>query len=387
MDLFFYLKHFPPYGEDLHEGTRKAVHGLAAGIVACGAKVTILCEWIQDSEFQSESGYTIRCFKNPKSRKTDTIDKTASFTLSPDLEPFLVEHRQNSLFILNGIFHRSLASLSQLLRKHSIPYIVAPHDVYHPAIFKKNAHLKWPYWYLLEKQMLQKAKAIQVLDRRQSQWLQQLNIQTSIIEVPNGFTNVDTINEVKLNYSTKDPVKLFFFSRLDTYHKGIDLLLNAFAQVAELTEVELTLQGPDWGNEKQYLEAYADRLGIIQKVKVFPPEYTSSPIEIIANYDIFCVPSRFEGFSLSALEAMLAGRPVLVSEGAGIAPHVLASKCGVVVQPDIESIKSGLLKLIQKRSEWEAMGFCGRHYVLNNLSWKKIAANALEEYYRLIMLL
>ena len=40
------------------------------------------------------------------------------------------------------------------------------------------------------------------------------------------------------------------------------------------------------------------------------------------RHDLFVLPSRFEGFGLSALEAMLAARPVLVSDVAGLAPHI-----------------------------------------------------------------
>lgn len=382
MQLYLYLKHFPPYGNDLHEGTRKAVDGLATGLVQCGANVTILCESIRDSEYQSEAGYTIRCFANPKSKETDTIDKTASFTLAPGLEPFLRQHR-DGLFVLNGIFHRSLASLSRLLRKYSIPYVVSPFDPYHPAIFKKNAYLKWPYWYLLEKSMLQHAEAIQLLDARHSEWLRRLQIKTPAFEVPGGFTSNALLPETQLNWRADNPVRLYFLGRLDIYNKGIDLLLKAFAEVAQQVDARLTIQGPDWANERLQLEAQAAQLGIQEILEFLPPDYGKTPPEMIAAHDVLCVPSRFEGFSLSALEAMLAGRPVLVTEIAGIAPHVQASQCGVVAQPTVESIKAGLLDLIQARSEWKAMGLRGRDYALSDLNWKSIAANALEQYHRL----
>ena len=37
--------------------------------------------------------------------------------------------------------------------------------------------------------------------------------------------------------------------------------------------------------------------------------------------DIVCVPSHYEGFGLTALEAMALGRPVVASN-AGVSPHV-----------------------------------------------------------------
>ena len=114
------------------------------------------------------------------------------------------------------------------------------------------------------------------------------------------------------------------------------------------------------------------------------PDYDNSASSIIAQYDIFSLPSRLEGFANSALEAMLAGRVLLVSEIDGIAPHVIASDCGVVVKPDISDIKAGLTKLLHRRSQWQEMGVRGRDYVLKHLNWNNIAAKTLETYKELI---
>jgi glycosyltransferase involved in cell wall biosynthesis len=383
MNLYLYLKHFPPYGDDLNEGTRKSVHGLAGGLAACGADVTVICEGTRDSVFQSDAGYTIRCFANPKSKESEAIANSASFTISPGLESFVQTQKKNSLFILNGIFHKSVYSFSRVLKKHSVPYIVAPHDPYHPFIFKKNAHLKLPYWHLLEKRVLQQAKAVQVLDQRHEEWLRRLGVRTPVIEVPNGFSPSDVHAESSLEWRTEQTARFFFLGRIDAYNKGLDLLIEAFARMEANADIQLTIQGPDWG-DRQVLEAQVTKLGLAGKVKLLPPDYDRSPSAIIASHDVFCLSSRFEGFSLSTLEAMLAGRVVLISDIAGLAPHVAASGCGVVIQPEVTSIQAGLQQLLQRRSQWREMGLQGRDYALKHLQWNSIAKTALDHYSQLV---
>jgi len=100
---------------------------------------------------------------------------------------------------------------------------------------------------------------------------------------------------------------------------------------------------------------------------------------------VFLLPSRFEGFGLSALEAMLAGRVLMVSNVAGIAPHVRDSGCGLVIAPDVAHVKSGLLELITLRSKWKEMGLSGRNYALRHLRWDRIAADALNEYREILL--
>ena len=374
MKIYYYLKHFPPFGAQLNEGTSKAVHGIASGLTACGVEVIILCEGPNDSSFKADAGYAIECFAN--------IKKYQTFTIASRLKKYIQTYVHNSLVVINGIFHPSVYSMFRLLKKYGVPYVVAPHDPYHPYIFSKNAHLKWPYWYFLEKPMLRQANAIQVLDIRHTECLRRLGVRTPVIATPNGFSPDEVHPESTLQWLTNRPPKLLFLGRIDAYNKGLDMLIDAFTQITE-TSSNLTIQGPDWGDKKK-LEQRADSLLPSEAVSFLEPDYTMSASSIIAEYDIFCLPSRFDGFGLSALEAMLAGRVLLVSEVAGIAPHIKASGCGVVVKPETSAIKAGLTELIQRRSEWKRMGLNGRHYILEHLQWNKIASAALEQYKYLI---
>jgi glycosyltransferase involved in cell wall biosynthesis len=378
-EVYLYLRHFPARGEKLDDGLKKAVHGLASGLAKHSEKVVILSEGSksENTSFTTDAGYTIQCFANP-------IQHRPSFQISPALKQYISDNlSSDSLVMLNGILHPSLYSISRLLKKRSVPYVVVPHDIYHPAMFSKNAHLKFFYWHLLEKRMLMQARAIQVLDISQAKWLERRGIQTPIFEVPNGFTPTDVQPESVLSWEVDRKPSFFFFGRLDTYHKGLDLLIDAFSQITDVLDGQLIIQGPDWGDKKD-LQQQAGELLSLGKISFLEPEYTRSPSSVIADYDVFCLPSRFEGFGLSALEAMLAGRVLLVSEEAGIATYVRASKCGVVVKPETSAIKLGLLELYNCRSEWKEMGLRGQRYALEHLSWDKIAFAAAKEYRCLI---
>jgi glycosyltransferase involved in cell wall biosynthesis len=369
IDIHLYVRHFSTEGDRRHDGIVKAVHGLASGLVAAGAIVTVLSE-SSATDYTSlitTAGYTLKCFANP-------IQTRPSFQVSPRLEAYIRCLPPYSLVILNGIFHASVYAMSHLCRKANVPYIIAPHDVYSPPMFAKNPHLKWIYWWLLEKQMLQQAKAVQVLGVRQGEWLRRLGVRTPILTIPNG-TTIEP--ELSLQWHRNLVPKLFFFGRIDRYHKGLDLLLEAVQTVSREIPVDLVLQGADQG-DRLILKRQAQRLSLA--ITFLEPEYKQTPISVLNNYDIFCLPSRFEGFGLAALEAMMAGRVLVVSEVAGIAPHVQASGCGVVVQPTATAIATGLIELLQRRHEWKTMGLQGRRYAVENLDWNRIGAIALREY-------
>lgn len=377
MHFYLYLKHFPSDGGPLRVGTSKAVHGLASGLAACGAQVSVLCEGKERVSRRAPAGYDVECFENTGAYR--------SFRVTSQLQHYLQDTVDRaSLMILNGIFHPAVFGVSRLAQRVGIPYVMAPHGAYDRPLFQRNAHLKWPYWFACEKPALRKALAIQVLDGRQDEWTLRRGIRTPSVEVPNGFSVDDVYPDSELEWREQGRVRLLYWGRMHIQQKGLDALLDAVAALAKASQVELTLQGPDWHGEKQVLMRRAARLGLDGCARFLEPDFETPPPRVMSEYDVLCMPSRYEGFGLAALEGMLAGRPLLVSEPSGIARHVRASGCGVVVKPDPESIERGLAELLDRRSEWRDMGMRGRQYAFDKLNWNAIARTAIERYEALV---
>jgi glycosyltransferase involved in cell wall biosynthesis len=378
--LFFYLKHFPPQADRFHEGTSKAVHGLAAALVEQGIDVTILCEGPTPASLRSAAGYRIECFLAPHT--------SPAFGLSPGLRAYIDQQLQpTDLVILNGVFHRSLYALSRRLRQQGMRYLVAPHDVYHRAMFQKNPIVKWLYWWLCEQPLLQAAQAVQTLDPRHQTRLRELGITTPIFALPNGFLYQE-LDPAMLAATTQGTFqlaapRLMFYGRLDAHHKGLDLLIQGFMQAA-LPDCSLTLQGPDEGDRAQLVQM-ARSAG--NAINFLPPNFELAAEAVLSAYDVICLPSRFEGFGLVALEAMLAGRVLLVAETAGIAPYVAACGCGVLIPATVAGVERGIQQLLQCREQWAAMGARGRDYALAHLTWTTVAQQALPRYHQLAVIL
>src|SRR5262249_11200581 len=148
---------------------------------------------------------------------------------------------------LNGMFHPSVFALGQWLRRLGVSYVVAPHGSYDRGVFQHNPHLKWPYWFLFERRLLERAQAIQVLDTRHADLLRDLGIDTRIIATENGVTPESVPEQSQLRWRCADgPVRLVYLGRIDAHYKGLDVLLDALARADARTT--LTLHGPDWGD-------------------------------------------------------------------------------------------------------------------------------------------
>lgn len=371
--VYLYIKHFPASGSPLRVGTNKAVHGLATGLISSGIAVDVWCEGERDSRIVTPEGYGIECFA--------TRSPYLTLRLAPSLRKRLNSiNPARELFILNGMFHPSVYALSRRLKSRGIPYVVAPHGPYHPFLFKKNPHLKWPYWYLLERRLLNSALALQQLDTRHESWARRLGIKVPIVSAANGFMSDDMVDDHELAWRGDGTVRVLFWGRMAIYTKGLDMLLAGFERAAKEAPMRLTLQGPDWADESEAVQKLIASSSVADRIVTLPPEFEIPAARVMVSHDIFCMPSRFEGFGLSALEAMLAARVLMVSATAGIAPHVANSGCGVVVEPTAHDVHRGFRYLLSQRHRWQEMGMQGRAYALEHLHWNRIAERTLSQY-------
>ncbi|MEM1269049.1 MAG: glycosyltransferase [Bacteroidota bacterium] len=362
MRLHFYLEHFPPSGSPLVGGTAKAVHGLASALADEGNEIVVLAEH-ERRQTAHHAGYRVESF--PRDR----------WGRQPEMRTYLAEQPAEGLLVLNGMFSPRLGTLARWCRRMGRPYVVAPHTPYAPHVFRRGWLKKRAFWHLAERPTLQGATAIQVLAPLQGEYLETLGITTPRIEVPNGFRAADVCPAQSL--PDREP-SLFFFGRIDAFTKGLDVLVEACERVPQ---VSLTLQGPDWGDADALRK---QGMALPGRFQVLDPVYDQPAAQVMSGYHVFCCPSRYEGFGLSVLEAMIAERPVLVSDQAGIAPHVRQANCGVVVSPDVDSIVAGLKTLLARQAEWAAMGERGRTYAERNLNWPAIAREAQAAYARVL---
>lgn len=122
--------------------------------------------------------------------------------------------------------------------------------------------------------------------------------------------------------------------------KGLDILLQAFAQLVEkLPNTRLVLIGD--GPERHVLENLATDLGIAARVQFIGQKENAA--QYLKAFDVFVLPSRKEGFPYTLLEALAAGAPIVTTDAGGNPEAV--GNAAVVIAPE----NPGLLSMhIQK---------------------------------------
>lgn len=110
--------------------------------------------------------------------------------------------------------------------------------------------------------------------------------------------------------------------------KGVDTLLNAWRSVHDsVPGTSLTVIGD--GPERSALDRIAADQASVNLVGVCSHQEVR---RALLDCQVFCLPSRQEGFGIAILEAMATGRPVVTTDAAAI-PEVVGD-AGILVAPD-----------------------------------------------------
>lgn len=107
----------------------------------------------------------------------------------------------------------------------------------------------------------------------------------------------------------KKPEYILFLSRFDVAQKGIDLLLQAYAKVANKIKYPLVLAGH--GPDVEQIKKMITDLKLEKKVTIIGPTYGDKKFEVMSKALYVTFPSRHDEICLWALEALAGGLPLI----------------------------------------------------------------------------
>lgn len=163
--------------------------------------------------------------------------------------------------------------------------------------------------------------------------------------IPNGIA----LTPPPARPAPSSPRELLWTGRLSR-QKGLDILLPALARVVG-TGRDFRLEIIGEGPEYTALASQSLRLGLEGRVRFAGALGRDLIRERLAAADAFLLPSRYEGMSNSALEALEVGIPALLTRCGGIDTYV-DENTGWVCEPENEdSLFAGLCRLLDAPPE------------------------------------
>lgn len=329
-------------------------------------------------------GIKVDYFKNISNRF-----KLATMLDTPIGAIFRIKNQIRDFDVVHVHEHRQTLSIiaCYFARRYGIPYVVQAHGSVLPFFQKEG--LKNIFDKVFGFKILHGASKVFALTEVEKEQYLKMGVEEDRIEIVPLGINIEEYSDLpeegifreKFNIS-KDDKLIIFIGRVHEI-KGLDLLIDAFKELADSEDdVKLAIVGPDDG----YMDALNLRIAecdLSDKVIVTGPLYKSEKQEALVDCDLFVMPSKYESFTTSGLEAMACGKPLVLTKNNHIHDWVDGS-VGLACDDDKMSLKDSMAEVLFDEELSKKFGMNGRRLIQEKYNWDMINEQILNIYESII---
>ncbi len=299
-------------------------------------------------------------------------------------QSFRDQSRQSDGIHIHGLWEQSTAIAAQTARTLDIPYILSAHGMLEPWALATKRVKKFFYGHLVERQNVAGAACLHALTRAEATHFTRFGARSPIAIIPNGVT-IPRLRNANIFLDRFPSVEgkriILFMARLHP-KKGLNLLLQAWIEVSRrFPDAHLVLAGPGSEETESKLHRFIAQNGIGSSVLITGMLRDTLKWSALSAAECFVLPSYSEGLSISVLEAMGMGLPVLITEPCNM-PEVEHYEAGWQIQPEPLALTSALTNILcQSRDTNRETGRRGAALIEKRYTWPTIA-NQMTEVYR-----
>ncbi len=314
----------------------------------------------------------------------------APFKIRKDIKDYDIvhihEHRQ-TLAILASYF----------ARKNNIPYIVQAHGSVLPFFQKEG--LKNLFDKVFGFKILHNASCVFALTEVEKEQYLKMGVDEDKIEiVPLGinleeYENLPSFGEFRSKFNIDENDKLILFVGRIHEIKGLGLLIDAFNDlINQNTEnnslednsysIKLAIVGPDDGYLTE-LENKIKEYSLEENVIITGPLYNDEKQEALVDCDLFVMPSKYESFTTSGLEAMACSKPLVLTKNNHIHDWV-DGNVGLACEDNKDSLRESIEKILFDEELSLIFAENGRKLIKEKYNWNIINNQILEIYNKIL---
>lgn len=280
------------------------------------------------------------------------------------------------------LFHDKVAGRE--CRRAGVPYLLSPHGTLDPYLYRRHRLRKTLMERWFQNAVTRGAAAIHFTTEEERRLATPHVFGVRGAVVPLGL-DIDEYRPLppRGRFRAAHPEIggrpiVLFLGRLN-FKKGLDVLIRAFAEAAGTADAHLVIAGPDGGMGTR-TRAWVDSHGLRARTTFAGMVTGAAKLELLADSDLFVLPSYSENFGIAVIEAMACGLPVAVSDRVNLWREVAGAGAGWVAPPRPEPFRAALVEALSDPRAAREKGARGVRLVSERFRWSEIAA-ALENVY------
>jgi len=316
------------------------------------------------------------------------VQRPYRMAYSPKLRRALSLHiRQYDVVHIHSLYLYPQFAAAAEARSRGIPYIVCVHGALDPWLRRRGRVRKRLTEIMWQNRMLKRAAAIHFTLEEEARLAGGVAKGRPRVILPNGvrwseFGDLPDPADFRARFlgGHTGPVVLFL-GRL-TEKKGLDLLIRAFALVADrYPDALLVLAGPDDERLRPDLAALAEQEGVGERVVFTGLLLAEDKLAALSAADVWALSSHTEAFTIAVIEALAAGVPTVVSPAVNLAGEIERSGAGIVSDTQPEKFAGALSYLLEDEGRRALFKARAREFA-RAYDWDVLAPRIVEMYER-----
>jgi glycosyltransferase involved in cell wall biosynthesis len=186
-----------------------------------------------------------------------------------------------------------------------------------------------------------------------------------------GYVNFDTS---LLSKNDSDDRLVLCFGRIDIRMKGIDVLIDAFEKISpRFPGYRLMIAGRGKEADIEWLQRRAQASAFRERIHYLVNPSNARKKELLESATVVCMPSRFEGWNIVAIEAAACSKPTIGARIHGLVDSIRENETGLLAQPensdDLAEKMAQLLEDPDLRKRLGAAGYAwAQHFTLDRVA-------------------
>ena len=324
-------------------------------------------------------GIKVHYFKNVSNsfKNKVTIDTPVSLIryLKKTVNDFDIVHIHEHRHSLAIAAHR-------YAKKNSVPYVLQSHGSVLPFFQKEGLKeifdKMWGFDILHDAGMVFAQTEVE-----KDQYLKMGVDESKIALIPlginlNEYRELPSKGKFRRQYGIDENEKLLLFLGRIHKIKGLDLLVEALSMI-DSSNVKLAIIGEDYGfldDVKTLIQQY----GLEDKVIFTGVLVGEKKKEALVDCDIFVIPSRYESFGISTLEAMACAKPIVMTKNNHI-HNWINNNTGLTCDFKANELGDCITRLLNDDKLCVEFGKTGEELIRQKYNWDNIEQE-MEEVYK-----
>jgi len=211
-----------------------------------------------------------------------------------------------------------------------------------------------------------------VLSKNNKDKIKKINKSANFLLTKNGVNKPTKL----LPYEKRSKKHILFLGRIEVNQKGLDTLISAYSLVKDKVAIPLVVAGSGEKGEIEKLKKLILTNNLQERIFLVGRVTGEDKDWYLKHALMVVIPSRYETFSITALEAISYNVPIACSDLLGLR-WISEKKCVKFSSGSIDELSSALVKLCRNKNLLNNISISQR-FTADEYNWKQISAEYCE---------